>query len=259
MIRPKEQLGLLIRDAGDIFTVAKAAVTLDISNTKSAKTLARWTKQGWLTRIRRGLYAVVPIEALDTKQAFEEAWMLIPELFSPCYVGGWSAAEHWDFTEQMFRDICILTERQVTCKKQEIHNIPFILTHIPATMNFGTKIIWKKDKKVQISDPHKTILDMLYNPQLGGGIQHITDCFIEYVKSPHYNMDQLASHAVRMNNGAVFKRLGFLASKIIGETHSITSLCHKRLTQGNAYLDPSLKDGRLITQWRLFVPNHLQI
>ncbi|NCX96996.1 MAG: hypothetical protein EBX41_11450, partial [Chitinophagia bacterium] len=165
MTRPKEQLGILVREAGEIFTVCSAAKSLNISNIEAAKTLARWATQGWLTRVRRGLYAVVPIEAANVGQAFEDAWMLVPDLFSPCYVGGWSAAEHWDFTEQLFRDICILTEKQVTHKKQVIHNIPFMLTHIPSTLNFGTKTIWKKDKKIQVSDPHKTILDMLNIPQ----------------------------------------------------------------------------------------------
>lgn len=259
MMRPKEQLGALVREAGEVFTVCSASSILGISSIETAKTLARWTKQGWLTRIRRGLYAVVPIEASDTKQAFEEPLVIIPELFSPCYVGGWSAAEYWDLTEQLFRDICVLTEKQVVHKKQEIHNIPFILTHIPASMNFGTKTVWKKDKKIQVSDPHKTILDMLHTPQLGGGIQHIIDCFREYVKSSHYNPEQLMAYAIKMNNGAVFKRLGFLSSKIIGENEAITKQCHEHLTKGTAHIDPSFKEGKLIAYWRLIVPTNLQL
>jgi predicted transcriptional regulator of viral defense system len=152
-----------------------------------------------------------------------------------------------------------MTEKQVIHKKQKIHNIPFMLTHIPFHLNFGTKTVWKKDKKIQVSDPHKTILDMLNSPQLGGGIQHIIDCFREYVKSSHYSPEQLMAYAVKMNNGAVFKRLGFLSSKLIGENAPITLQCHEHLTQGTAHIDPSLKEGKLVSYWRLVVPTNLQI
>ena len=259
MNRPKERLGTLIREAGEVFTVSAASVLLGTTNTETAKILSRWAQQGWLTRVRRGLYAVVPIEALDTKQAFEDTWVIVPDLFSPCYVGGWSAAEYWDLTEQIFRDVCVLTEKQVTHKKQEIHNIPFMLTHIPPTLNFGTKIVWKKNKKIQVSDPHKTILDMLYTPQLGGGIQHVIDCFKEYINSPHFNAEQLMTYAVKIKNGAIFKRLGFLSSKLIGENEPIAVLCHEHLTKGAIYLDPNFKEGKPISFWRLIVPDNLQL
>jgi predicted transcriptional regulator of viral defense system len=259
MNRPKEQLGNLIRQIGDIFVVSAAAPVLDVSNTEAAKILARWSKQGWLTRIQRGLYAVVPMDAESTEQALEDAWLLVPQLFSPCYIGGWSAAEHWDFTEQLFRETCVLTERPVAQKKLEIHHTPFFLTHIPRNFNFGTKIVWKKNIKISVSDPHKTIIDMLFNPKLGGGIQHVIDCFKQYAKSSHYNEEQLIAYAIQLNNGAVFKKLGFLSEKIFGINHILTILCEKHLTQGLAYLDPSIKDGKLVTRWRLFIPTHLQI
>lgn len=254
MNRPKEQLGKLVREAGDIFTVETASHVLGGNSTDTAKILARWAKQGWLTRIKRGLYAVVPIEATTTNQALEDAWVIVPELFSPCYIGGWSAAEHWDLTEQIFRNICVLTERAYPKKSQEIHNISFSLTKISPKLMFGTKTLWRKDKKILVSDPHKTILDMLYNPQLGGGVQHVVDCIGEYFRSEHVNVAKLIEYAEKMDNGAVFKRLGYIAECVLGNEHELTIFCRDHLTNGNAYLDPKLKKGSLITRWRLFVP-----
>ena len=259
MSKPKEQLGNLMREVGEIFAVSTAASVLEISTTKTSKILARWSKQGWLTRVKRGLYTVVPIDALSSEQALEDAWLLVPELFAPGYVGGWSAAEYWDFTEQLFRETCILTERGVAHKKLEIHHASLRLTHIPSVLNFGTKIVWKKNKKIDISDPHKTILDMLYDPKIGGGIQHIIDCFQVYIKSSYYDPEQLIAYAARLNNGAVFKRLGFLSSRILGENHILPKYCAQYITRGNIYIDPSIKQGKLVSDWRLSVPSSLQI
>jgi hypothetical protein len=69
----------------------------------------------------------------------------------------------------------------------------------------------------------------------------------------------LIDYALQINNGAVFKRLGFLASEIVGIEHPLTLLCKEHLTKGLAYIDPSIKDGKLITNWRLFVPDDLRV
>ena len=92
MASAKQQLGKIIREVGDVFTVAAAASCLEEPSDKMAKSLSRWAKQGWLTRVKRGLYAVVPIDASTTERVLEDAWVLIPELYGSCYVGGWSAA-----------------------------------------------------------------------------------------------------------------------------------------------------------------------
>lgn len=254
MARPKEQIGAIIRKTGELFKVSDVALVLNISKKEASKRLARWKKQGWLTRIQRGIYATVPIDAMTTDRAFEDSWILVPELFSPAYIGGWSAAEHWDFTEQIFRDICVITENSVPHKIRTVHNTKFFLTHIQNATTFGTKNVWRHERKILLSDPHRTIIDMLYDPRLGGGIQHVANCFEEYIKSSYFNAEVLGGYAEKFDNGAVFKRLGFLCEKKLGKTHLLTQLCRLHLTKGNIYFDPQLKDGNLITRWKLFVP-----
>ena len=255
--RTRERLGKLLREGGDVLTVENAARILGISSEDAAKTLARWSKQGWLSRIKRGVYVPVPVESISKDRALEDAWIIIPDLFGPAYVGGWSAAEHWDLTEQIFRDICVFTARSVANRHQVIHNIPFVVTHVATDQLFGTKTVWKKEKKLSVSDPTRTIVDMLSNPWSGGGIEHVIDCSKQYVKSSHFNAEQLVEYAERLGNAAVFKRLGFLAERLLGENHSLLTACKSRLSKGNAQFDPALKGDKLITRWRLFVPSML--
>jgi predicted transcriptional regulator of viral defense system len=257
--KSRERLSRLLREGGEVLTVDNAARILGLENEEAAKALARWRNQGWLARIKRGVYVAVPLEARTAARALEDAWIVIPELFEPAYVGGWSAAEYWDLTEQIFRDICVFTSRPVTKRDQMIHNISFVVTHVPLALHFGTKPVWKKDKKILVSDPTKTIVDMLSTPWTGGGIQHVADCLQEYLKSEHFKENQLIDYAIRLGNGAVFKRLGFLTSWLLGDDHTLVRACETHLTQGKAQLDPALKGDKLITRWRLFIPSVLRI
>lgn len=257
--RTRERLGKLLRDGGDVLSVVSAARILGTSSDDAAKALARWCSQGWLSRIKRGVYIPVPIEAIGTDRTLEDAWIVVPDLFDPAYVGGWSAAEHWDLTEQVFRDICVFTSRAVAKRHQVIHDVPFVVTHVPQSQLFGTKPVWKKAKNILVSDPSRTIVDMLSNPWTGGGIEHVFDCFKQYAASSHFNAEQLVNYADRLGNAAVFKRLGFFAERLFGNEHLLVSASKSRLSKGNAQLDPALKGDRLITRWRLFVPSALAL
>ena len=234
-------------------SVAAAAQTLGVTPVKAAKALAGWAKQGWLQRVGSGLYVPVALEMLGTEQAVADAWLLVPKLFGPGYIGGRTAAEHWDLTEQIFRDIVVFTARGIRERTRVSGGAQFTLRRIPETRIFGTKAVWRGQTKVLISDIDRTMLDMLDDPTSGGGIQHVSDCLDRYLRKEERSAEKLLEYADRLDNGAVFKRLGFLA-----ERHSLgaelATACKTRLTQGYAKLDPALKCPRVITAWKLRVP-----
>jgi len=254
----KSHIRQLAHELGPTFHVKEAAKSLNITPNDASKTLSRWTKQGWVKRVCRFLYTIVPLDAASPDQPLENIWLLVPEIFSPGYIGGWSAAEHWDFTEQVFQHICVLSEKRTPTNKHEYLGVSFFIVHIPKEMNFGTEVVWIGSKKVLISDPHKTILDMLYRVKLGGGIQHTIDCFKAYAKSREFDALRLVSYAKRIGNGVIFKRLGFICENILGSKHDLTRICMAEITKGASYIDPSHKKGRLVRRWQLIVPSTLQ-
>jgi predicted transcriptional regulator of viral defense system len=182
----------------------------------------------------------------------ETCW-LVPALFAPAYIGGRTAAEHWDLTEQMFRDIVVLTAQPVRAKVQHRHGAAFELKHIGKKKIFGTKTVWRGQTRIAISDIHRTIIDMLDDPSLGGGIQHAADCLEVYLGRPERRDTKLIEYGERLGNGALFKRLGLLAERIRAG-HSLVEPSLERLTKGNAKLDPALGCSRLVSRWRLWVP-----
>ena len=176
-----------------------------------------------------------------------------PALFAPAYVGGRTAAEHWDLTEQIFNDIVVFTSQVVRIKKQERQGFKFTLKHIDPSKFFGTKPVWRHRSKVLVSDTHRTIIDMLDDPAVGGGIQHVTDCLRSYLIRQDRDDQKLIDYGERLGNGAVFKRLGFLVEKH-ESGKQLAELCAERLTAGISKLDPALRSERIVSKWRLSVP-----
>lgn len=250
----RERLAAILRGTKGTVSVAEAAGILGAARTDAAKMLSRWHKKGWLSRVRRGLYVPVPLEASAADVPLEDPWQIAASLFAPCYIGGWSAAEYWDLTEQIFRTTIVMTQLAPRDRNPVIKGTTFLLCSISEKKMFGLKTIWRGQVKVLVSDPTRTILDMLAEPRLGGGIRSVRDMLANYLRSETRNLDLLIDYADRLGNGAVFKRLGFLLERNAPDERAAIEKCAQRLTQGNTRIDPKQPAERLISRWRLWVP-----
>jgi len=248
--RSRHRLVSVIQVAADVIRTDDVVSTLSLDRADASKQLSRWTGQGWLRRVGRGLYVPATLASLESEHVLDDPWVLVPALYAPGYIGGRTAAEHWDLAEQIFRDIVVMTTRTVRERHQVRHGARFTLHHVPESRIFGTRTVWRGRSKIQVSDVHRTIVDMLDNPALGGGIRHVDDCLDAYLRRSDRNDDALIEYAEALGNGAIFKRLGFLAEQ---RADSLAADCRTRLTKGNARLDTALECTRLATRWRLWV------
>jgi predicted transcriptional regulator of viral defense system len=249
----RAQLVRVLSAAGDVIHVDDVVTALQLDRTAAAQRLSRWAEQGWLRRVGRGAYVAASIDTMGSDRVLDDAWVLVPALFAPAYIGGRTAAEHWDLTEQIFKDILVMTAQAVRQKRQERHGALFSLKHIDQQKLFGTKTVWRHQTRVPVSDVHRTIIDMLDDPSVGGGIQHVADCLAAYLRRGDRDDEKLIEYGVRLANGAVFKRLGFLAERL-PEGAELARDCEHHLSGGHAKLDPAQEGPRVVTKWRLLVP-----
>ena len=253
-ISSREHLAAVLRASGDMVRVEDAARALGLPRQAAAKTLSRWVARGWLKRLRRGLYAPIPLSLTGRDNVLEDPWSLVPELFAPAYIGGATAGHHWDLTEQIFRTVFVYTTRPVRRREEKIQSFPFQVRHIGEDRMFGTTTIWRGRTKILLSDVHRTIVDLVDDPSAGGGIRHVESCFRAYLDSKESDLTRLLDYAERIHNGAVFKRLGFLGERLQVPADFLNE-CAKRLTKGNAKLDPTLPTARLVKRWRIAIPD----
>jgi predicted transcriptional regulator of viral defense system len=95
---------------------------------------------------------------------------------------------------------------------------------------------------------------MIDTPSLGGGIRSVSDVLKSYFGSQHRDTRMLVRYADQLGNKAVFKRLGYLASMFFEGEQELIDACRTRLSAGNAKLDPNIPADRLVSTWRLWVP-----
>ncbi len=253
-IRQKRLATVLRRSSGTI-RIDDVMDALSLDRAHAAKLLAGWHNQGVLRRVARGLYVPVQPTALGKTQVLEDPRILVPELYSPGYVGGWSALEHWELTEQLFRSVCVLTSKRTAFGNTQHQGVNFFVKHIPEDQIFGTKTIWREQNKISVSDQYKTILDIVDDPYLGAGLQHTVDCLREFKQlfGKQSDLDKLLVYAKQIGNGALFKKLGFLA-EALGFEQAFIDECANNLTKGYTQLDKTAIDKNLVTKWRLWVP-----
>lgn len=250
----RQRLSQLLRATQTTLSVTEAAKVWGMERLQAAKILSWYQKKGWVRRIARGVYIAVPLDAESVDVVPEEPFVIAEKLFAPCYVGGANAASYWDLTEQIFNTITVMTEKKVMNRRQKIAGTTYVLHTIKPNYLFGLKSVWFGDVKVSISDPTRTLLDMMMYPQFCGGARFIDSVLKNYFNSEHKDANLLISYLQKMTNGAAIKRLGYLVEKNFPDQVELIEFCLDRLTQGYVKLSPSLNCSRIVTRWRLQVP-----
>jgi len=216
--------------------------------------LANLANSGWLARVRKGWYICVPLEASEPKEWREDPWIVAATLFSPGYIGGWSALGHWGLTDQIFNVIYVVVGRKVKPAQQTIQGTDILIRTVPNRTLFGTRRVWRQRVPVNVSDPHRTIIDILDVPAAAGGALHTFEVLQAYFDSEHADQAKLLQYGDRLGRGTVFKRLGYLAERATLADADFVEACRARISKGLSHLDPGgPATGRIVARWNLRV------
>jgi predicted transcriptional regulator of viral defense system len=249
-------MAVLARAAeGGLLTVADAAKVLGVSTHDAAVRLGRYERAGWLARARRGLYLVLPIEAKPgSPTVAEDPWVLAAALFAPCYIGGWTAAEHWGLTEQLFRSTFVVSAAPRRRQRENRLSTDFHIVRVRPERLEETVVVWRGSQRVAASDRERTIIDALVHPHWVGGVRHLVEIMTTYRESKQFDARTLLAQAEKHGTGSAFKRLGLLAELLWPGEKAVVDFAYRHRSKGAIRLDPSVKGrGKLSKRWGLWV------
>jgi predicted transcriptional regulator of viral defense system len=220
------------------------------------KKLRLLERKGWIERIERGKYIVIPLEAGETRNWSEDPYIIANTLIQPAVISYWTAIRHWNWTEQMPNVVYVQTTARKSKMSKTVFGVQYEIVRVNPKKFFGFTSEWRKGRKVLISDREKTFIDCADNPNRAGSIEELCKAVREGWKEISWT--RLNDYVLRFPSGAVKKRLGFLIEELINplpeETNNILRNWRSTLTGGMSSLVPGIgRKGRFMRRWNLFI------
>lgn len=214
--------------------------------------LTRLQKAGWIKRLKRGVYMIVPLEAGIEKQWSEDAFVVACSLAQPATVAYWSAMRHWNWTTQAPQTIYVQTTQRKWAYSRVIQGVTYRFIPVIHRKFFGVRREWIGAKAFSVTDREKTLLDILDRPDMSGGMAEVLSAVRTAV--PEVDWARVDEYLKRFPNRTVLKRLGALIEGMdlsIPNRETRLAGWHRKISGGIALLDPAArrKGGRIHTAW----------
>ena len=252
--REAEFLSRLAGEGRTIFTVEQARRFWG-NAAYTTNVLQRLEGKGWLRRLERGTYLIVPLEAGPARDWSESALVIAPHLIQPAAIAYWSAFHYWNMTEQIPRTVFVQSTRRKHRRQIEVLGIPFRFVTVTETKFFGVIQHTLGGKPLYVTDREKTLLDGADRPDLSGGIGQLAQA----LRTTWADVDwqRLDEYLVRWGTGSLTKRIGYLVETLelpLLNREERLARWRSSLSSGIALLEPrSGSTGRIVTRWRLRV------
>ena len=219
---------------------------------KSARNfVAALVHRGVAARLKPGLFILVPFELGREREYLGNPLVLARELAGDgdYYISHASAMDAHQMVTQPQLVIYTTTPRAI--RPRTVLGTDFRFVRCKPDHVFGVTQHWAtKTEKVRVSDIERTVLDGLKQSEYCGGFTEVAKGF--WMRRGDVDPARLVDYALRLDVGAVIRRLGFLLELFeVDAPRDLDRLC-QRLTASYAVLDPMLPDeGKFLARWRL--------
>jgi predicted transcriptional regulator of viral defense system len=235
------------------FTIADVEEITGLRPSLASSLVRKAAKRGVVSRLKRGLFIIVPPELGSTAEYSGNPYLVARRLAgdAPCFISHASAMEiHRLVTQPQLAVFASSTKRipNRTIQGTEFHFVLIKRNHF-----FGTTKHWvTKQEWVEISDLERTILDGLRQPEYCGGVTEVAKGL--WMRHKDIQVSNLVDYALRLGVGAVIRRLGYLLELYALAPANELARLQKTLTPTYVPLDPMLpKEGSHVARWRLRV------
>ena len=239
------------------FTLSDAEKIVGLKDFSLRNFVSKLQKKGFISRIKAGLYSIVPFEMGTESEYLDHPFVVAREIIKkkfknsePHYfISHASAMDIHQMVTQPHLEVYSTTVQQI--KTHQILGTKFNFITCKPEHYFGFKKYWvNKSEMILLSDLERTVLDGLKMPEHCGGITEVAKGF--WMKRDEINYSTLVDYAEKLDIGAVYRRLGYLLEIYRIDCPKEIERLQKKITQPYSLLDPTLlKEGQYQTRWRL--------
>lgn len=229
-------LRYLAKEGLKIFSSEQAKEAARRINMKPAyvtESLYHLLKAKWITRLKRGVYALSDESGFtNPPHEFEIAMALV----TPCAISHWTAMHYHHLTQQTPIQIFAITPTSTSIPRS-ISGGMYHFVKIQERFYFGVEKYWIGESQVLITDPERTLLDGLISPQYCGDFQEVLHGF--KMRGTRLNLEKIIRYALHLDQ-AIVKRLGWILEKLGFTDQELKQLLELQI-RGYRKLNPSGK------------------
>lgn len=234
-----------------IFSLADVTDITGLSPPSARNLVANAEARGIITRLKPGLYNLVPFERGRDTSHVSNPYLIARTLVgdAPYFISHGSALELHRMVTQPQLAIVVSCAKRL--RPQHIHGYEFRFVEVKPEDVFGLTEIWiTSEEQITVSDPERTIIDGLDHPQYVGGVTEVAKGL--WMKRDTLRVDRLIDYALRLDVGAVIRRLGYLLEYYDLADPAALERLRARLTPTYQRLDPLFpNEGRMVARWRI--------
>jgi len=234
-----------------VFSLRDAEDVLGLPPDLARSFVAQLVRRGVVTRLKPGLFHLVPFELGHAAEYVGNPYIVARELAGgrDYFLSHASAMEIHQMVTQPQLVVYVTSLKPL--RPRVIRGTEFRFVRCRRDEFFGATERWiDKHDRIAVSDPERTIIDGLRSPDYCGGIVEVAKGF--RMRREALDPERLVAYALRLGRGAVIRRLGFLMELWNVSCPKGLDELLSRLTATYVRLDPGLPvGGRFLRRWRL--------
>jgi predicted transcriptional regulator of viral defense system len=206
----QEATAKLARQGKRFFTTQDIAQIMEVAPPRAQQIAFRMAEAGLATRLKKGTYALTPVDAWGEPGApptdwYEAAAALVDP--APYYLAYYTAMRLHRMTQHPLRTLFIaVTKRQRDIALGPVR-FQFVLLRKHRFFGYEDHVL-EPGHGVKAADLERTFIDCIDRLNLCGGIEEIVRGFKR--RQADLNPDRLLRYLMRLREPAVTKRIGFL-------------------------------------------------
>lgn len=242
-----------------MFLIAQGTV-----NTNTQRELLSYhLKKQNIVRIRRELYASIPISSRHSAESFQiDPYLIAGRITNDAVLAYHTAFDFYGASYSLYNQLTFMSQNHI--RPFIFQQTKYICVSFPkplieqSCIDFEVVKANRQGLNIKVSSLERSIVDALERPDYAGGWEEIWRT-AEHI--PILNLDKVIEYAKILNNATTFAKLGFFLEQFKDQfkvDKQTLNILEKMKPNNVHYFERSKREpGKLFKRWNLIIPNSI--